>query len=53
MSEAGGVRGVVVGHGEMASGLVGAVRRIAGDRADHLEALSNDGKRPDALREEL
>jgi mannose/fructose-specific phosphotransferase system component IIA len=46
-------RGVVVGHGEMASGLVSAVRRIAGNAADALEALSNDGKAPKVLEDEL
>jgi mannose/fructose-specific phosphotransferase system component IIA len=48
-----GVRGVVVAHGEMADGLVSAVRRIVGDAADSLHALSNDGKSPAVLREEL
>ena len=46
-------RGVVVGHGAMATGLVDAVRRIAGISDDVLTALSNEGKGPDALREEL
>lgn len=46
-------RGVVVGHGEMASGLVSAVRRIAGGAADALEALSNDGKAPEVLKGEI
>ena len=53
MSDVDPVRGVVVGHGEIARGLVGAVRRIAGDVADGLEALSNDGKSPEQLRSEL
>jgi len=51
--EATAVRGVVVGHGEMARGLVSAVRRIAGDAADALTPLSNEGKGPEALRAEL
>jgi len=53
MSDAAGVRGVVVGHGDMPRGLVDAVRRIAGDAADSLRAVSNDGKGPDALRSDI
>jgi len=52
MSEV-GARGVVVGHGPMAMGMVDAVRRIAGIEEDALVALSNEGKGPDALRDEL
>ena len=52
MSEA-GARGVVVGHGTMAMGMVDAVRRIAGVAEDVLVALSNEGKGPDTLRDEL
>jgi mannose/fructose-specific phosphotransferase system component IIA len=37
----------------MATAMVDAVRRIAGDAADALRALSNDGKNPAALRAEL
>jgi len=51
MSEA--VRGVVVAHGAMADGLVDAVRRIAGGGADGLTAISNEGKGPAELQEEL
>jgi mannose/fructose-specific phosphotransferase system component IIA len=47
------VRGVVVAHGPMARAMVDAVSRIAGDRAEGLQALSNDGKSPVQLREEL
>lgn len=50
---AGPARGVVVGHGGMATGLVDAVRRIAGVGEDVLVPLSNEGKGPDALCEEL
>jgi len=53
MSEAEGARGVVLSHADMADGLVGAVRRIAGGAADGLIALSNEGKSPQQLREEL
>ena len=49
----GGARGIVVGHGTMASGMVDAVRRIAGIGDDVLPAVSNDGTGPDALRDEL
>jgi mannose/fructose-specific phosphotransferase system component IIA len=47
------IRGVVVAHGPMATAMVDAVRRIAGDRADALVPVSNDGKGPDELRSEL
>lgn len=49
MSE-GGVRGVIVAHGAMAEGLIDAVRRIAGDAADALVAVSNEGRSPQELR---
>ena len=48
-----GVRGVVVGHGAIASGLVDAVKRIAGIPDDVLVSVSNEGKGHDALKEEL
>jgi len=53
MSEPGHSRplGIVLTHGEMARGLVGAVRRIAGSSADALVPLSNEGVSPDDLRE--
>ena len=47
------VRGVVVGHGGMPQGLVDAVRRIAGDPADGLVPVTNEGKAPEQLVEEL
>ena len=50
MSEGSGVRGVVVAHGSMAEGLVDAVRRIAGDAADALHPISNEGTNPQELR---
>ena len=49
----GPVRGVVIAHGPMARAMVDAVRRIAGDAADALTPLSNDGKGPAELRDEL
>jgi mannose/fructose-specific phosphotransferase system component IIA len=50
MSEgAGGARGIVLSHGVMAQGLVDAVRRIAGNAADALVAVSNEGKSPAEL----
>jgi len=43
--------GIVITHGDMARGLVGAVRRIAGSSADALVPLSNEGVSPDDLRD--
>jgi mannose/fructose-specific phosphotransferase system component IIA len=48
-----GAHGIVVGHGEMARGLVDAVRRIAGEAGEGLTAVSNEGKGPQELRAEL
>jgi mannose/fructose-specific phosphotransferase system component IIA len=53
MSDLQVVRGVVVGHGDMAQGLVDAVRHIAGDVAADLLPVSNAGKGPAQLTEEL
>ena len=53
MSEAEGARGVVVGHGAMAQGLVDAAQRITGGIANCLAPLSNDGKDPEQLKSEL
>ena len=53
MSDVQDVRGVVVGHGEMPQGLVDAVRHIAGDAAADLVPLTNAGKGPAQLTEEL
>lgn len=47
------IRGVIVAHGAMADGMLDAVRCIAGDAADALEPLSNDGKSPAQLQQDL
>ena len=49
----GTVRGVVIAHGPMATAMVDAVRRIAGDAAEALHPLSNDGRSPADLRAAL
>ena len=46
-------RGIVVGHGEMARGLVDAVRRIAGEPGESLTAVSNEGRGPEELKAAL
>lgn len=53
MNSSSGVQGIVLGHGSMAEGLVDAVARIAGIGEDILVAVSNDGKSPEILGEEL
>lgn len=53
MSDGRPLRGIVVAHGDMASGLVHAVRRIAGDEADVLTPVSNEGCSPKTLLEQL
>jgi mannose/fructose-specific phosphotransferase system component IIA len=50
MNETDAPTGIVIAHGSMAGGLVDAVRRIAGDRADALVPISNEGMSPDDLR---
>lgn len=47
------LRGVVVAHGEMARGMVTAVTRIAGVEEGVLFAVSNQGKGPVELQEEI
>ena len=47
------VRGIVVSHGEMAAGIVDAVRQITGIEEEALQSLSNRGLSPDALIEQL
>lgn len=53
MSEAASVRGVVLGHGALAEGMVDAVRRITGAEEEVLVPLSNRGKAPDVLLAEI
>jgi mannose/fructose-specific phosphotransferase system component IIA len=53
MSEGAPVLGVILSHGSLAKGLVDAVSRIAGVPNETLIPVSNDGKSPEALREEL
>lgn len=53
MSEERVVQGVVVAHGEMADGLVDAVRRISGAGDDALLPLTNTGKSPESLQSEI
>lgn len=52
MSET-GVRGIVIAHGDMATGLIDAVKHIAGVTGDFLIPLSNRGLGPDALAQEV
>ncbi|HUF12086.1 MAG TPA: hypothetical protein VMN78_03210 [Longimicrobiales bacterium] len=49
MSETRPLRGIVIAHGDMAEGLVTAVRHITGVEEDVLVALSNREKSPDDL----
>ena len=53
MSEPGGYRGILLAHGTLAEGLANAAARIAGAGPEVLLPLSNDGKAPQALEEEL
>ena len=48
-----GVRGIVIAHGDMASGMIDAVKHIAGVSGDFLVPLSNRGLGPDALAAEV
>jgi mannose PTS system EIIA component len=47
------VRGIVLAHGDMATGLLDAVRHIAGSGADFLVPVTNRGLGPDALAEQI
>ncbi|MBW3533801.1 MAG: hypothetical protein KY453_01075 [Gemmatimonadetes bacterium] len=47
------VRGIVFTHGRMAEGMVDAVRTIAGTPEEALVPLSNEGRGPESLMDEL
>ena len=49
----GGTHGIVLAHGDMAQGLVDAVRHIAGRGGETLVPVSNRGLGPDAIAEEI
>jgi mannose/fructose-specific phosphotransferase system component IIA len=49
MSEAVSVRAVLLGHGDMPAGMVGAVRHITGCDADAIVPISNRGMSPESL----
>jgi len=53
MSDAALLRGVLLGHGDMPSGMVDAVRHITGAEEDALTPVSNRGMSPDALAAEV
>lgn len=53
MSEPTPVRGIVLGHGQLAAGLVDAVRQITGVEEGSLVAISNRGLSPDALLDRI
>ncbi len=53
MSEELPVRGVLLTHGAMARGMADAIRKISGVDEEVLHPLSNDGKSPETLQEEL
>lgn len=53
MNEATPARGIVLGHGALAEGLVDAVRRISGIEPEALEPLSNVGLSPERLQQEV
>ena len=52
MSE-GGLRGIVLAHGDMARGMVDAVRAIGGIDEDVLVPMSNRGLSPQSLAEQV
>jgi mannose/fructose-specific phosphotransferase system component IIA len=53
LSEEDGVRGVLLAHGSLAQGLADAVRQISGMGEEVLLPISNSGKTPQVLEEEL
>ena len=48
-----GVRGIILAHGDMAQGMIDAVRHIAGAGSEALTPLSNRGLGPEALADEI
>jgi len=53
MSEVEPVRGILLSHGRLAEGMVDAVQRIAGLEEGVLVAMSNDGKSPQGLADQV
>jgi mannose/fructose-specific phosphotransferase system component IIA len=53
MSETAPARGILLAHGDMAAGIVDAVRNITGADEDVLAPLSNRGLGPDALAQQV
>ncbi len=53
MSDSPGLSGIVFAHGQMAEGMVDAVRRIAGVDHDVLVSLSNEGLTPASMLQEV
>jgi mannose/fructose-specific phosphotransferase system component IIA len=53
MSDEPELRGILVSHGSMAAGMVDAVRRITGVADDVLQAVSNDERSPEELRDAI
>lgn len=53
MSEETAPLGVVIAHGSLAQGLVDAARKISGAPEGVLVPLSNEGRSPQALQEDL
>lgn len=53
MNDAAPVKGVILAHGGMAAGLLDAVARISGIAEGALVAVSNQGKSPEVLNEEI
>ncbi len=47
------VKGILVTHGAMAGAMVDAVRTITGVEGEALVPVSNDGKGPEQLRDEI
>ena len=53
MSEVEPVLGILLSHGRLAEGMVDAVQRIAGLEEGVLVAMSNDGKSPQGLADQV